>query len=151
MNKVLLIGRLTNEPEKRTTSSGISFVRFSIAVKRTYSKDQVDFVPIVAWRQSADFISNYVHKGYMISVEGAFTSSRYKNASDQMVTRYEVTADRVSSLEQRRNDNNYERETETVPGLTNIKFESDIKKDDSKIETEKQSNANDDVPWDIEF
>ena len=149
MNKVLLVGRLTNEPEKKITSSGISFVRFSIAINRPFSKDQVDFVPIVTWRQSADFVSNYVHKGYLVSIEGTFTSSRYKNTSDQMITRYEVTAERVNNLEPRRNTNNYQPQTETVAGLTNIKFESDVKKDDSK--TEKESNSNDDVPWDIEF
>ena len=98
MNKVLIVGRLTHEPEKRSTPSGISYVRFSVAVSRAFNKEQTDFIPVVAWRQSADYITNYLHKGYLVSIDGSFTSSRYQNNENQPVTRYEITVDRVQNL-----------------------------------------------------
>ena len=152
MNKVMLVGRLVRDPNSFNTSTGIKYVRFTIAVARSYNKEQTDFVPVVAWRQSADFVSNYLKKGDLVSVEGAFTSSTYKKDDEQMVTKYEVTVDRIQSLQSKRDAESY-RSNETE-ALTNIKFEIDDKKD---TKTKKKSgipsftSGNNDVPWDIEI
>ena len=75
MNKVLITGRITRDPEIRYTQSGMSSLRFSVAVDRNVARDangnrQADFINCVAFSQQADFISRYVHKGNMLCIEG---------------------------------------------------------------------------------
>lgn len=75
LNKVFLIGRLTRDPDLRYTPSGVQVARFSLAVDRPFKKQdgtrETDFIDIVAWRQRAEFASNYLKKGKQILVEGA--------------------------------------------------------------------------------
>ncbi len=82
MNKVELLGRLTRDPELRTTSNGISVLSFSIAVDRRFkNKDgekEVDFINCVAWRQTAEFISKYFTKGKMIAVCGTLQTRTWE-------------------------------------------------------------------------
>lgn len=101
LNCVVLMGRLTADPELRTTASGISVARFSIAVDRGYTRPgeekQTDFINIVAWRQTAEFVSRYFHKGSMIAVQGELRMNRYQDkATGQNRTTYEVMANNVS-------------------------------------------------------
>lgn len=81
MNKVILIGRLVRDPELSTTSSGMSYCRFTLAVDRPYNKDssekQADFIPIVAWRQSAEFVNKYFRKGSPCVVTGSIRTGSY--------------------------------------------------------------------------
>ena len=74
MNKVILTGRITKDPEVRYTQQGISVVSFTIAVNRQYrdqnGNNQADFINCTAWRSTADFITRYIKKGYMLLVEG---------------------------------------------------------------------------------
>ena len=76
MNVICLMGRLTGDPELKTTQNGVSVTSFSVAVDRAYrSKDQerqTDFINCVAWRNTAEFISRYFHKGQRIVVDNAF-------------------------------------------------------------------------------
>lgn len=77
MNRVILMGRLTADPELRTTPQGTSVSRFTIAVDRRFAKEgqqQADFITCVAWRQTAEFICRYFGKGKMIAVEGQIQS-----------------------------------------------------------------------------
>lgn len=74
MNKVILMGRLTKDPELRQSQNGISVARFTIAVNRRFAKDgqqQADFINCVAWRQTGEFIAKYFEKGSMIAVTGS--------------------------------------------------------------------------------
>lgn len=101
LNCVVLMGRLTADPELRTTASGISVARFSIAVDRGYTRPgeekQTDFINIVAWRQTAEFVSKYFRKGSMIAVQGELRMNRYQDkATGQNRTTYEVMANNVS-------------------------------------------------------
>ncbi len=101
LNCVVLMGRLTGDPELRSTASGVSFARFSIAVDRGYTKPgeekQTDFINIVAWRQTAEFVSRYFHKGSMIAVQGELRMNRYQDkTTGQNRTTYEVMANNVS-------------------------------------------------------
>ncbi|MCK5945682.1 MAG: single-stranded DNA-binding protein [Mycoplasmataceae bacterium] len=144
MNKVLLVGRLVRDPETKTTGSGIKYSRFTIAVNRQFSDDQADFVPIVAWRSQADFVGAYMKKGALMSIEGRFTSSTYKNNKDETVTRYEVTADRVQSLESKKaSAERNSGETKSVSSTQTIKFAEETKADENTKEN--------DVPWELDL
>lgn len=100
INMVALMGRLTFEPELRTTPNGTSIIRFQIACDRNYQKDsqnrQADFIDCVAWRQTAEFISRYFHKGSMIAVEGSIQTSSYTDKSGNQRKQVEVVANNVS-------------------------------------------------------
>lgn len=72
MNSVILMGRLVFEPELKKTSSGLSVLTLRLAVDRPYTESgerKADFIDVVAWRGTADFISNYFHKGYLILLQ----------------------------------------------------------------------------------
>ena len=92
MNKVILMGRLTADPELRQTQSGISSCRFTIAVNRRFRNDKggydADFVSCQAWRQTAEFITNYFRKGQMIAVEGSLRTGSYQDKNYTNVTHY---------------------------------------------------------------
>ena len=79
-NLVLITGRLAADPELRTTQSGISCCQFNVAVKRQYQKDkpqEVDFISVTAWRQTAEFVSRYFKKGNVITVLGSMRNNNY--------------------------------------------------------------------------
>lgn len=92
MNKVILIGRLTADPELRQTQSGISSCRFTVAVNRKFKNPNgeydADFISCQAWRQTAEFISRYFSKGKMIALEGTLRTGSYKDKNHQDVTHY---------------------------------------------------------------
>lgn len=78
MNYVSLLGRLTKDPEVKQTSTGKSYCRFSIAVKREFVKDGVDFINCIAWDKRADFIANYFSKGQRILIQGRIQTGSYE-------------------------------------------------------------------------
>ena len=100
MNVVAIMGRLTYEPELRVTPSNVSVLRFQIAVDRSYTpknqERQADFIDCVAWRQTAEFISRYFHKGSMIAVEGSIQTSSYTDKNGNNRKQIEVVANNVS-------------------------------------------------------
>lgn len=95
LNRVILMGRLAADPELRTTNSGTNVATFRIGVSRDYDRDQTDWINIVAWRQTAEFVKNYFSKGNMIALEGALQSRQYQDRDGNNRTTYEVQADRV--------------------------------------------------------
>ena len=101
MNKVILMGRLTKEPELRQTPNGIASCRFSIAVNRNFKNQQgeydADFINCTAWRQTAEFVNKYFTKGQMIAVEGTLRTGSYQDKNYSDVTHYttEVFVDNV--------------------------------------------------------
>ena len=92
LNKVILMGRLVADPDVRSTPSGVSVTTFSLAVDRGYAKPgeekQVDFIQIVCWRSTADFVGKYFSKGQLVAVEGAI---RTRNYTDQSGTKRYIT------------------------------------------------------------
>ena len=101
LNKVILMGHMTADPELKQTTSGISVCSFSIGVNRRYSKqDQgqqsVDFINIVAWRQQAEFVSRYFKKGSSIIVCGSIQTRKWTDNNGQARYATEVVADEVS-------------------------------------------------------
>lgn len=100
INMVALMGRLTYDPELRTTPQGTSVIRFQVACDRNFQKAgaerQADFIDCVAWRQTAEFISRYFHKGSMIAVEGTIQTSNYTDKDGNNRKQVEVLANNVS-------------------------------------------------------
>lgn len=100
INTVAVMGRLTYDPELRSTPSGVSVIRFQIACDRNYQKAgterQADFIDCVAWRQTAEFISRYFHKGSMIAVEGSIQTQNYTDKNGNQRKSVEVVANNVS-------------------------------------------------------
>ncbi len=93
MNKVILAGRLTADPELRQTQSGVASCRFTVAVNRKFAdkatgERQADFITCVAWRQTAEFVSRYFSKGKMIALEGELRNNNYKDRTHPDVTHY---------------------------------------------------------------
>lgn len=100
INKVILMGRLTADPELKQTQSGISCLRCTIAINRQYKADngerQADFINVVAWRQTAEFISKYFSKGKMIIVEGSLRNNNYTDQNGVKHYAIDVHADNVA-------------------------------------------------------
>ena len=104
-NLVVLTGRLTADPELKTTPNGVSVTSFSIAVSRRYragEETQADFINIVAWRQTAEFITKYFKKGTMIGIEGSIQTRRYEDKNGNTRTAFEVVANNVQFVESKR-------------------------------------------------
>lgn len=92
MNVTALLGRPTTDIELRTTTSGKSVVSFTIAVKRKYSKDETDWIPVVAWEKTAEFLSKYVRKGQMIAIDGSIQTRKYTDKNGNNRQAVEVVA-----------------------------------------------------------
>lgn len=95
MNQIVIMGRLTADPERRETTNGTQVARFTVAVQRDFSKDETDFLPVVAWKHTAEFISRYFTKGQMIALTGRLQTNNYTDKQGNKRTAFEIVADRV--------------------------------------------------------
>lgn len=95
MNSVNLSGRLTADPELRRTQNSTAVCSFTLAVQRPHVKDTTDFINCVAWRQSAEYLTQYGKKGAWLEVSGAFTTRKYEDSNGNKRTAYEITCDSV--------------------------------------------------------
>lgn len=100
LNCAVIMGRLTADPELRQTQSGISVTRFTVAVDRSFVKQgeerQADFIDVLCWRQTAEFVSKYFQKGSMIAVQGAIQTGSYEDKNGVKRRTFEIVADNVS-------------------------------------------------------
>lgn len=104
-NLVVLTGRLTADPELKTTQNGTLVTSFSIAVNRSYrsgEERQTDFINIVAWSQRAEFITKYFKKGSLIGIEGSIQTRRYQDKNGNNRTAFEVVVNNVQFVESKR-------------------------------------------------
>ena len=105
LNRVCIVGRLTRDPGLKYTGNGIAVVSFTIAVDREFKNQsgekETDFLPVTAWRQTAEFVSEYVKKGRLVSVDGRLQSRRYEKDGETR-TAYDVVADSVQVLDKTR-------------------------------------------------
>lgn len=109
LNRVILIGRLTHDPELRyTQNSGIAITRFSLAVNRKFTNQngerEADFINIVTWRGLAENCANYLRKGSLVAIEGRIQTGKYENNEGRTVYTTDVVADDVRFLEPRNRD-----------------------------------------------
>ena len=98
MNSTNMIGRLTADPELRRTPDNTAVCTFTLAVRRPRAKDTSDFVDCVAWRQSAEYLSQYGHKGDIVAVSGPLTSRKWKDKNENNRINWEIQADTVELL-----------------------------------------------------
>jgi single-strand DNA-binding protein len=103
INRVILVGRLTWDPELRYTPSGVAVTRFRLAVNRNYVNQQgereADFIDIVTWRGLAENCANHLKKGALVGVDGRLQTRRYENQEGRTVNVTEVVAEDVRFLE----------------------------------------------------
>lgn len=103
LNRVVLIGRLTKDPELKYTPAGVAVTQFTLACDRQFKTEggerEADFIPIVVWRQQAEAAANYLRKGRLTAVEGRIQVRNYENNEGRRVYVTEVVADNVRFLE----------------------------------------------------
>lgn len=109
LNRVILIGRLTHDPELRyTQNGGVAITRFSLAVNRKFTNQngerEADFINIVTWRGLAENCANYLRKGSLVAVEGRIQTGKYENNEGRTVYTTDVVADDVRFLDPRNRD-----------------------------------------------
>lgn len=105
LNRVVLVGRLTKDPELRYTASGIATTKFILAIERPKQKDgtkEADFIPVVTWRQLAEACANYLRKGRLAALEGRIHIRNYEDKEGRRVYVTEIIADNVRFLESKR-------------------------------------------------
>jgi single-strand DNA-binding protein len=112
MNKAILMGRLTRDPEMRTTSGQVSVCTFTLAVDRRFKsangERQADFIPIVAWRQQAEFASKYFRKGSRMIVVGSIQTRSWDDTEGKRHNTTEVIADEIYFADSKKSDSGYE-------------------------------------------
>lgn len=109
LNRSVLMGRIANDLELKQTPNGVYVTSFRIAVDRNYSSNgqkTTDFIKVVAWRQTAEFICNYFSKGRMIAIEGALQTKNYEDKNGSKRTAYEVVIDQAYFADSKQGDNN---------------------------------------------
>lgn len=102
INRVVLVGRLTKDPELRYTPSGVAMARFTLAVNRTFKSEgqpDADFISCVAWRKTAENTANFLKKGSLAGVEGRIQTGSYEGQDGKRVYTTDVVADSVQFLE----------------------------------------------------
>lgn len=130
LNKIVLMGRITKELEKKTTQSGISVLSTTIAVDRDFKsgdEKQTDFVDCVFWRHNADFLEKYSGKGRMIVVEGRLQSRKWQDKDGNNRTSWEVQADNVYFADSKRDGAG-----QTTPSATPGQF-TEVTDDDGDL------------------
>ena len=130
-NKVIIGGRLTAEPELKTTPGGISVVSFSVAVNRKVKQGEpqkADFFSVTAWRATADFVSRYFHKGSSICIVGTLQNSSWTDQSGQKHYRTDIIADEVMFVDSK-SDNEPVQSSygqQTAPKFEDIPNDADL-------------------------
>lgn len=104
MNSIQLMGRLTSDVELKQTPSGVPVCTFSLAVDRPKVKDTTDFIPIVAWRNTAEFISRYFRKGNKIALTGVLTTRKWQDKDRNNRIAIEVVVDTAEFCESKQNN-----------------------------------------------
>ena len=123
LNSIIIMGRLTADPELRSTSSGLSVSSFTVAVDRNYvragEEKKTDFINVVAWRQQADFVSKYFRKGSMIAVQGSLQTRNYEDKNGNKRVAYEIVADQISFCGSKSESGTYNNEATNASSYNN--------------------------------
>ena len=99
MNTINLTGNICNDLEVKTTQNGKSVLSFNIAVKRPFTKDTTDFIPVVVWEQGANYLSQYGRKGSKVAITGKLTTRKYQDKDGNNRTAFEVICDTVELMD----------------------------------------------------
>lgn len=124
MNSVKLSGRLTRDPELKQTQAGVPVASFGLAVDRKFNRDEADFIPITAWRKTAEFVAKYFHKGQRVIIsEGRIRVTPYTDLDGNKRTHFEVVADEVEFGESKRAPEDQEAGSVAADYMTSGQFE----------------------------
>lgn len=115
MNSINLTGNICNDVELKQTNNGKAVMQFNLAVKRPFAKDTTDFIPVVVWEQSAEYLSRYARKGTKVAISGKLTSRNYEDKNGNKRTAFEVIADAVEICESA-SKNDPEQQNTAAPG-----------------------------------
>lgn len=111
INSVILLGRLTKDPELRKTTNGTSYCRFTVACDKRKTKEDQDpganFINCIAWRQSADFITGYAEKGSQVTVEGSIETGSYTDREGRKIYTTDVLCDRIQLADTKKSRSDY--------------------------------------------
>lgn len=103
-NKIVIVGRLTKDPERKVSKDGKMFSNFTIAVNRNFKADEADFFDCVAFGNTADYILSYVRKGYLVLVEGSLQINKWADRDGVKHSKPEIIANVVKNFEKRKDD-----------------------------------------------
>lgn len=114
LNRVVMVGRMTRDPELRRTGSGAAVTSFTLALNRNYNSadgQQADYIPCVVWNKIAENVERYCSKGSLVGVDGKLQSRSYENSNGQKVFVVEVRCDSVQFLETKKQREELEQNT----------------------------------------
>jgi len=150
MNKVILIGRLARDPEMRTTSSGISMTRFTIAVSRPFNtpdgNGQTDFISCITWRRQAENVAKYCSKGSQVAVEGRIQVGSYDAQDGTKRYTTDVVCDNVTFLGSKATNSNFSNDNYNAMDSADIPT-TDISEDPFKDFGDEIALSDDDLPF----
>lgn len=122
MNNVTLMGRICNVPELKHTQSGNAVTNFNLAVNRRFNKEETDFITIVAWRKTAEFICNYFGKGSMIALQGSIQTRQYEDRQGNKRTAFEVVAEQAYFTGEKAKSLNIESGTDDFEEIADVEL-----------------------------
>lgn len=133
INRVVMVGRLTKDPELRTTTNGVDIANFTLAINRNFTNAQgereADFINVVVFKNQAQNVNKYLSKGKLAGVDGRLQSRSYENQDGQRVFVTEVVADSVQFLEPKNSSNgqqdNYQQQANQQQGQSQSKPKGD--------------------------
>lgn len=152
INRTVLVGRLTKDPELRYTPNGVAVCRFTLAVNRTFTDQsgerQADFINVLVWRKPAENSANYLKKGSLAGIEGRIQTGSYEGQDGKRIYTTEVVADSVQFLEPRssRNESNSEADNSHQPQQQKPQNQQNSynRRDDGQHRPENNTTINDD-------
>ncbi|HDG4313487.1 TPA: single-stranded DNA-binding protein [Staphylococcus aureus] len=147
LNRTVLVGRLTKDPELRSTPNGVNVGTFTLAVNRTFTNAQgereADFINVVVFKKQAEYVKNYLSKGSLAGVDGRLQTRSYDNKDGQRVFVTEVVADSVQFLEPKNNNqqpnNNYQQQNNAYNAPQNRQQNNPFANANSPIEIDDNS------------
>lgn len=133
LNRAVLVGRLTKDPELRYTTSGTANATFTVAVNRQFNnKDgerEADFISCVVWRKGAEIFTNYTHKGSLVALDGRIQTRNYENKQGQRVYITEVIVENFSFLDPKGNNQDKQKAKQDDDPFANAQAEDPFKSD----------------------
>lgn len=158
MNRVILVGRLTKDPDLRYTPAGVPVCTFTLAVNRTFTNSQgdreADFINCVVWRKAAENVSNFLKKGSLAGVDGRLQTRNYEGQDGKRVYVTEVIAESVQFLEPKNKNGSYQAPNDPPPGRDSYNSNNNSQGNYTKVEDDPFANmsgsidiSDDDLPF----
>jgi len=152
LNRVVLMGRLTADPELRHTNNDIAVTSFTLAVDRSYvragAERVTDFIDIVAWRNTAEFVSKYFNKGQLVAVEGSIQTRSYQDKDGNKRRAFEVIAENVHFAEPKRDySQSVPRQAESYNNTSNAEVSTSTSFENGNVDDFKEIPMDDDLPF----